>query len=77
MKRKKRRSPSAPGLGRNLAVRPGGGPHVPEEEKRAGDRLRREIEDQRGELEEPETSRPRGDQGSAAESDRPPKKHDS
>jgi hypothetical protein len=50
---------------------------VPEDEKRAGDRLRREIEDQRGELEEPETSRARGDQGSAAEDDRPAKKHDS
>jgi hypothetical protein len=77
MKRKKRRSPSAPGLGRNLALRPGGGTHVPEEEKRASDQLRREIEDQRGELEEPETSRPRSDRGSAAEGERPPKKHGS
>jgi hypothetical protein len=67
MKRKKRRSPSAPGLGRNLALRPGG----------ASDQLRREIEDQRGELEEPETSRPRSDRGSAAEGERPPKKHGS
>jgi hypothetical protein len=76
MKRKKHRSPSAPGLGRNLAVRPGGGPHVPEEEKRASERLRREIEDQRGELEEPETSRPRSDRGSAAQDDRLPKKRE-
>jgi hypothetical protein len=76
-RKKKRRSPSAPGLGRNLALRPGGGPHVPEEEKRASDRLRREIEDQRGALAEPETSRPRGGQGSADEDDRPAKKHDS
>jgi hypothetical protein len=49
---------------------------VPEEEKRASDRLRREIEDQRGALAEPETSRPRGGQGSADEDDRPAKKHD-
>jgi hypothetical protein len=56
MKRKKPRSPSPPGPGRNLAVRPGGGPHVLDEDKRASDRLRREIEEQRVEREEREGS---------------------
>jgi hypothetical protein len=60
MKRKRRRSHSPPGLGRNLAVRPGGGPHVPDEEKRASDRIRREIDEELEDLEdleEPEDSR--------------------
>ncbi len=52
MKRKKRRSPSPPGIGRNLAVRPGGGPHTTDEEKRTSDRIRREIDEQRQEAEE-------------------------
>ena len=54
MKRKKRRSHSPPGLGRNFAVRPGAGPHTTEEEKRASDRVRREIDEQRQETEEPD-----------------------
>jgi hypothetical protein len=57
MKKKKRRSPSPPGLGRNLALRPGGGTHVPDEEKRASDRVRREIEEQREDREAQERER--------------------
>ncbi len=53
MKRKRVRMP---GPGRNLAVRPGGGPHKLDEEKRASDRKRREIEEQRDEAEERETT---------------------
>jgi hypothetical protein len=41
-----RRLVRPPGPGRNLARRPGGGPHVPDEEKRKADKLRREIEEQ-------------------------------
>jgi hypothetical protein len=53
---KKKRKPtkpflSPPGPGRNLAVRPGAGPHAEEADKRARAKLRREIEEQ---LEEPE-----------------------
>jgi hypothetical protein len=51
---RKRRQARTPGPGRNLAVRPGGGPHKPDEEKRASDRERREIEEQRDEAEERE-----------------------
>jgi hypothetical protein len=46
-KKRKRLFVSPPGPGRNLALRPGGGPHAAEEEKRARDKLRREIEEQR------------------------------
>ena len=45
-KKRKRRLSSRPALGRNVALRPGGGPHTPEEEKRAAEKLRREIEEQ-------------------------------
>ena len=46
-KKKRRRAVSPPGRGRNLALRPGGGPHALDEDKRAGDKVRREIEEQR------------------------------
>jgi hypothetical protein len=49
MRKQKRKTPSIarPKLGRNLAVRPGAGAHAPDEEKRAADKIRREIEEQR------------------------------
>lgn len=43
-------------LGRNAAVRPGGGPHKRASEKRAADKARREIEEQRGEAEGPDAA---------------------
>ena len=45
-RRKKKEKLSPPALGRNLAVRPGAGPHTPAPEKRKAERLRREIDDQ-------------------------------
>ena len=53
-KKKRRRAVSPPGPGRNLALRPGGGPHALDEDKRAGDKVRREIEEQRDERQERE-----------------------
>ena len=51
MKRKRRRKGllTPPGPGRNLAVRPGGGTHRPDADKRARDRLRRELDEREGE----------------------------
>ncbi|MCC6224581.1 MAG: hypothetical protein IT201_13950 [Thermoleophilia bacterium] len=51
MKRKRRRKGPLvpPGPGRNLAVRPGGGTHRPDAEKRARERLRRELADRENE----------------------------
>ena len=46
-RKRKRRVLTPPGPGRNLAIRPGGGPHAEESEKRARDKLRREVEEQR------------------------------
>ncbi|MCL4290083.1 MAG: hypothetical protein KJ051_07385 [Thermoleophilia bacterium] len=48
MKRRRKRKGllTPPGPGRNLALRPGGGPHRPQAEKRARDRLRRELGEQ-------------------------------
>jgi hypothetical protein len=46
-KKRSRRRSRGPALGRNLALRPGGGAHRPAEEKRAADRERREIDEQR------------------------------
>lgn len=48
-KKRRRRSSRGPALGRNLALRPGGGTHRPAQEKRAADRERREIDEQREE----------------------------
>ena len=48
MKRRPKKRLSRPALGRNLAVRPGAGPHKPAREKRRADRLRREIDEQKG-----------------------------
>jgi len=47
-KRKLRRRAAIPrpALGRNPAVRPGAGPHALEAEKRAAEKLRRELEEQ-------------------------------
>jgi hypothetical protein len=53
-KKKRRRVVSAPGPGRNLALRPGGGPHTSDEDKRASDKVRREIQEQRDERQERE-----------------------
>jgi hypothetical protein len=47
MKRRPKKPLSRPALGRNLAVRPGAGPHKLAHEKREADRLRREIGEQR------------------------------
>jgi hypothetical protein len=47
MKRRPKKPLSQPALGRNLAVRPGAGPHKLAGEKRKSDRLRREIDEQR------------------------------
>ena len=44
---KRKKLPAPPALGRNLALRPGGGAHTPEGEKRAAEKRRREIEEQR------------------------------
>jgi hypothetical protein len=58
MAQKRKQGVRPPGPGRNLAIRPGGGPHRTDEEKRVADRERREIEEQRedaDEQEEPET----------------------
>jgi hypothetical protein len=46
-KPKRKRSPVRPALGRNLAVRPGAGTHKPDAEKRASEKLRADIEEQR------------------------------
>jgi hypothetical protein len=46
-KRRKRSSLSPPALGRNFARRSGGGVHKPEQDKRAEEKLRREIEEGR------------------------------
>jgi len=46
-KKRKPRPVTPPGPGRNLAIRPGGGPHAEESEKRARDKLRREVDEQR------------------------------
>jgi hypothetical protein len=60
MRKRKRNRPSIarPSLGRNLAVRPGAGAHASDEEKRAADRLRREIEEQERERSERDSSGP-------------------
>ena len=63
-RRRKQRSLARPALGRNLAVRPGAGAHTPEEEKRAADKLRREIDDQ---------EREQGERNSLAAEESPPK----
>jgi hypothetical protein len=47
MARKRKRRLVPPGPGRNLALRPGGGPHRAREEKRVPERERREIDEQR------------------------------
>jgi hypothetical protein len=54
VRKRKRNKPSIsrPALGRNLAVRPGAGAHTPEEEKRASEKLRHEIEEQERERSE-------------------------
>jgi hypothetical protein len=46
MRKRKQPALARPALGRNLAVRPGAGAHTPAEEKRAADKLRREVEEQ-------------------------------
>jgi len=44
-KPKKARIVRTPGAGRNEALRPGGGPHRSAQEKRAADRLRRDVDE--------------------------------
>ena len=43
--KKRARRGRIPGAGRNEAIRPGAGTHRPPQEKRADDRLRRELDE--------------------------------
>jgi hypothetical protein len=51
-RKRHRKRPAPPSPGRNLAVRPGGGPHTLASEKRKADRMRREIDELREEADE-------------------------